>query len=141
MYGGAVANPAHAICEMVAKLHDAKGRVTVPGFYDGVLEVTETEREMWGTLPFSDEKFAKELGVKGLYGEAGYSTLERKWARPTLEVNGLTSGYQGTGSKTVLPNRASAKITCRLVPGQDAEKIGECVEEYLRKIDAGGGED
>lgn len=137
LYGGAVVNPAHALCEVIAKLHDEKGRVTVPGFYEGVAEVTNEEREMWKGLPFSDEAYRKELGFaegKGLYGEAGYSTLERKWARPTLEVNGLTSGYQGTGSKTVLPNRASAKITCRLVPGQDPERVGDALVDYLKKL-------
>jgi acetylornithine deacetylase/succinyl-diaminopimelate desuccinylase-like protein len=134
MYGGTVANPAHALCEMVAKLHDAQGRVTVPGFYDGVLPLTEAERAMWRTLPHDDGKYAAELGVKELFGEAGYSTLERKWARPTLEVNGLTSGYQGPGGKTVLPNRASVKITCRLVPNQDAEKVGDALVKYLEAI-------
>jgi acetylornithine deacetylase/succinyl-diaminopimelate desuccinylase-like protein len=134
MYGGTVANPAHALCEMISKLHDAQGRVSVPGFYEGVPEVTATERAMWATLPHDDAKYAKELGVNALFGEAGYSTLERKWARPTLEINGLTSGYQGTGGKTVLPNRASAKITCRLVPGQDAEQVGILLENYLRSI-------
>jgi acetylornithine deacetylase/succinyl-diaminopimelate desuccinylase-like protein len=133
-YGGTVANPAHAICEMIAKLHDAHGRVTVPGFYDGVLAVTGEEREMWRTLPHDDVKYAAELGVKELFGEEGYSTLEREWARPTLEVNGLTSGYQGAGAKTVLPNRASAKITCRLVPNQDAERIGDALETHLKSI-------
>ncbi len=92
---------------------------------------------MWRGLPFSEAEFAKELGLKGLYGEGGYSALERKWARPTLEVNGLTSGYQGTGSKTVLPNRASAKITCRLVPGMDGKKIGDALIEYLKKLTPG----
>ena len=137
LYGGAVVNPAHALCEVIAKLHDEKGRVTVPGFYEGIAEVTSEEREMWKGLPFSDEAYRKELGFaegKGLFGEAGYSTLERKWARPTLEVNGLTSGYQGTGSKTVLPNRASAKITCRLVPGQDSERVGDALVKYLKEI-------
>ena len=134
MYGGAVANPAHALCEMVAKLHDGKGRVTVPGFYDDVMELTAREREMWAGLPFSEKEFAQTLGVEALYGEAGYSALERKWARPTLEINGLTSGYQGQGGKTVLPNRASAKITCRLVPNQNPEKIGDALEAYLRTL-------
>jgi len=140
LYGGAVVNPAHALCEVVAKLHDEKGRVTVPGFYDGIPEVTEKEREMWKGLPFSEEEYRRELGFapgnpsRGLYGEAGYSALERKWARPTLEVNGLTSGYQGTGSKTVLPNRASVKITCRLVPGQDPERIGDALVKYIKEI-------
>jgi succinyl-diaminopimelate desuccinylase len=133
-YGGTVANPAHALCEMVAKLHDANGRVTVPGFYDDVLALKDEERKMWQTLPHDDGRYAAELGVKELYGEAGYSTLERKWARPTLEVNGLTSGYQGAGSKTVLPNRASAKITCRLVPNQNAERIGEALVKHLESL-------
>ena len=134
MYGGTVANPAHALCEMIAKLHDANGRVTVPGFYDGVLPLTNDERDMWKKLPHDDAKFAADLGVNQLFGEAGFSTLERKWARPTLEVNGLTSGYQGPGGKTVLPNRASVKITCRLVPNQDAEKIGDALVAYLQSI-------
>jgi acetylornithine deacetylase/succinyl-diaminopimelate desuccinylase-like protein len=138
MYGGTVANPAHALCEMVARLHDAQGRVTVPGFYDGVLALTEEERAMWRQLPHDDGKYAAELGVKELFGEAGYSTLERKWARPTLEVNGLTSGYQGAGSKTVLPNRASVKITCRLVPNQDPEQVGDALVAYLRKLAPAG---
>ncbi len=134
VYGGAVANPAHALCEIVAKLHDGKGRVTVPGFYEDVVEVTERERAMWAGLPFSEEALARELGVEALFGEAGYSALERRWARPTLEVNGLTSGYQGAGGKTVLPNRASAKITCRLVPEQNPRKIGDAVEGYIRSL-------
>lgn len=134
MYGGTVVNPAHALCEVIARLHDKEGRVTVPGFYEGVLALTEAERGMWKQLPHDDGKFAADLGVKALFGEAGYSTLERKWARPTLEVNGLTSGYQGPGGKTVLPNRASAKITCRLVPNQHAEKVGDALVAYLEKL-------
>jgi acetylornithine deacetylase/succinyl-diaminopimelate desuccinylase-like protein len=134
MYGGALANPAHAICEMIAKLHDSHGRVTVPHFYDDVLPLTETERQMWKTLPHDDAKFAADLGVHELFGESGYSTLERKWARPTLEVNGLTSGYQGPGGKTVLPNRASVKITCRLVPNQNADKIGDALVAHLKSL-------
>jgi succinyl-diaminopimelate desuccinylase len=134
MYGGTVANPAHGLCEMIAKLHDENGRVTVPGFYDDVLALTDAERAMWQKLPHDDTKYASDLGVKALFGEGGFSTLERKWARPTLEVNGLTSGYQGPGGKTVLPNRASAKITCRLVPNQDAEKIGDALIAHLQKL-------
>lgn len=133
-YGGTIANPAHALCEMVAKLHDSAGRITVPGFYEGVLPLTDTERVMWKQLPHDDVRYAAELGVKGLFGEAGFSTLERKWARPTLEVNGLTSGYQGAGGKTVLPNRASVKITCRLVPNQDPEKVGDALVAYLQSL-------
>ncbi len=89
---------------------------------------------MWAGLPFSEEAFARELGIKEVFGEAGFTTLERKWARPTLEVNGLTSGYQGPGGKTVLPCRASAKITCRLVPNQDPQKIGDACEAYIRSL-------
>jgi acetylornithine deacetylase/succinyl-diaminopimelate desuccinylase-like protein len=89
---------------------------------------------MWAGLPHDDAQYAKELGVKQLFGEAGFTTNERRWGRPTLEINGLTSGYQGPGNKTVLPNRASCKITCRLVPGQDAEKVGDQVQAYLQKI-------
>ena len=134
MYGGTVANPAHALCEMVARLHDTAGRVTVPGFYEDVLALTDTERAMWRTLPHDDGRYAAELGVTRLFGEAGFTTLERKWARPTLEINGLTSGYQGPGGKTVLPNRASVKITCRLVPNQDPEKIGHALVAYLQSL-------
>jgi acetylornithine deacetylase/succinyl-diaminopimelate desuccinylase-like protein len=133
-FGGTIANPAHALCEMIARLHDSQGRITVPGFYDDVIGLTDKERKMWATLPYSDAQFAGDLGLTELYGEAGYTTLERKYGRPTLEINGLTSGYQGPGNKTVLPNRASCKITCRLVPGQDAEKIMDQVQDYLRKI-------
>jgi acetylornithine deacetylase/succinyl-diaminopimelate desuccinylase-like protein len=134
MYGGTVANPAHALCAMIAQLHDARGHITVPGFYDGVLALTDEERAMWQKLPHDDGKYAAELEINELFGEAGFSTLERKWARPTLEVNGLTSGYQGPGNKTVLPNRASAKITCRLVPNQDPEKVGDALVAYLQSI-------
>lgn len=134
VYGGAVANPAHALCEIIAKLHDKDGRVSVPGFYDGVLELTQQERSMWAGLPFSESDFCKELGIKEGFGEKGFTTTERRWARPTLEINGLTSGYQGVGSKTVLPCKASAKITCRLVPGQDPQKVGDAVEKYIRSL-------
>ena len=137
-YGGTVANSGHALCEMVARLHDPQGRVTVPGFYDDVIPLTEKERQMWKQLPYSDEQFAKDLGVTELFGEVGYTTLERKYGRPTLEINGITCGYQGPGNKTVLPNRASCKITCRLVPGQDAEKIMDRLQEYLRRIKPAG---
>ncbi|HEY4329156.1 MAG TPA: dipeptidase, partial [Phycisphaerae bacterium] len=134
MYGGTVANPAHALCEMIAKLHDHSGRIAVPGFYEGVLDLTDEERAMWQKLPHNDAKYAADLGVKELFGEASFTTLERKWARPTLEVNGLTSGYQGAGAKTVLPNRASVKITCRLVPNQDADKLGDVLVAHLKTL-------
>lgn len=134
MYGGTVANPAHALVSLLAKLHDENGRVTVPGFYDKVLALTDAERKMWSTLPHDDAQFAADLGVPELFGESGFSTLERKWARPTLEINGLTSGYQGTGAKTVLPCRASAKITCRLVPDQDGDQITDNLIAHLRNL-------
>ncbi len=134
VYGGAVANPAHALCSIIAKLHDDKGRVTVPGFYDDVLALTEQERTMWAGLPFSEEEFCAELGIKESFGEAGFTTTERRWARPTLEINGLTSGYQGVGSKTVLPNLASAKITCRLVPNQDPDKIADKLVAHIESL-------
>ena len=133
-YGGAVANPAHALCEIIAQLHDSAGRVNVPHFYDDVLALTNEERAAWKTLPHDDAKFAADLNLPALFGETGFSTLERKWARPTLEINGLTSGYQGAGSKTVLPNRASAKITCRLVPNQNADKIGDLLVAHLQSL-------
>ena len=134
MYGGAVANPAHALVEVLGSLHDKGGRVTVPGFYDAVLAVTAEEQQQWASLPFKDADFADEVGVRQLYGEAGQSTMARRWARPTLEINGLTSGYQGPGAKTVLPAEASAKFSCRLVPDQDPKDIARKVEAYVRKL-------
>lgn len=133
-YGGAVANPAHVLVDILGKLHDAQGRIAVPGFYDDVLPLTDEERAAWQKLPFSDDKMKAELGIGDTFGEAGYSTLERKWGRPTLEINGLTSGYQGPGAKTVLPNEASAKVSCRLVPNQDPRDIAHKLETYLNTL-------
>ncbi len=116
MYGGTVRNPANALAAIIAALHDKNGRITIPGFYDDVLPLTAQEEKQWAALPFDEAQYARELGVNELWGEAGFSTLARKWARPTLDVNGLTSGYQGAGSKTVLPCIASAKITMRWCP-------------------------
>ncbi|MBX3432790.1 MAG: dipeptidase [Pirellulales bacterium] len=123
VFGGAVANPAIALSQLLAGLIDAEGRIQVPGFYDDVVELTPEERAEFAALPFDETGFAAQLGVDGLVGEAGYTTLERRWARPTFDVNGLTSGYQGEGAKTVLPARASAKLSFRLVPAQDPHKI------------------
>lgn len=134
VYGGAVANPATMLCQMIGRLHDATGRVTIPGFYDEVKSVESAVRESWRKLPFSEEQFARDIGVNGLYGEQGYTTIERRWCRPTLEVNGLTSGFQGAGAKTIIPSKASAKISMRLVPNQDPERIKTEFENYLRAM-------
>jgi acetylornithine deacetylase/succinyl-diaminopimelate desuccinylase-like protein len=121
--GGVVANPANILCELLATLKNPDGSVNIPGFYDAVRPVTAAERKMWANLPFDDETLRKETGVPQLFGEAGYSTLERKWARPTCDINGLTSGYQGPGAKTIIPAVASAKVSMRLVPDQDPKTI------------------
>ncbi|MGH9426620.1 MAG: dipeptidase, partial [Terriglobia bacterium] len=117
-FGGTVHNPIQALSEIIAQLHDKNGRVTIPGFYNDVQPLSQKERAAFKKLPWSDKKYAKELGVKGLHGEKGFTTLERVWARPTLECNGIWGGFTGEGAKTVLPSRASAKISMRLVPDQ-----------------------
>jgi len=123
MYGGTLANPANVLAQLIASLHGADGKVNIPGFYEDVRALTQAEREMWAKLPFSDEEHRKEMGVPALQGESGFTTIERKWARPTCDVNGLTSGYQGPGAKTIIPSTASAKLSMRLVPDQSPEKI------------------
>ena len=133
-FGGSVSNPANALAKLLAALTDDAGRVQVPGFYDDVTPITEREREQFAALPFSDEKFSRQLGVSELYGERGFSTLERRWARPTCDVNGIWGGYQGEGAKTVLPARAGAKVSFRLVPKQDPEKIAQALEMMLRSL-------
>lgn len=133
MYGGSVPNPANVLCELLASLHDKRGRVTVPGFYDDVVRPTKAEREAWAKLPHDDEAYMRELGLAGLEGEAGFTSLERRWARPTCDINGLTSGYQGHGAKTIIPSKASAKVSMRLVPNQDAEKVADAFERCLRE--------
>lgn len=133
MYGGAVANAANVLVEVLAKLHE-NGRVTIPGFYEDVLEVSVEEAKMWEGLPFSETEYRGKLGIKATYGEEGFSTLARQWARPTLDINGLTSGYQGVGAKTVLPCLASAKVSCRLVPNQDPKKIAAAFKSYVTDL-------
>lgn len=133
MYGGAVMNPANALARIIAELHDSDGKVTIPGFYDCVAPIEDWERNAFAGLPFSEKDFREKLGVESLWGEAGYTPLERMWARPTLDVNGIWSGYTGEGAKTVLPAEASAKFSCRLVPNQNPDKIGDLVENYLKK--------
>ena len=133
-FGGAVANPAFVLGQILAQMKDRGGRIKIPGFYDDVRELSEAERAEWKKLPFNETKYRKELGAPRLFGETGYSTLERVWARPTFEVNGLLSGFTGEGAKTVLPATAMAKISMRLVPDQDPQKIGDLFEAHLRKI-------
>ncbi|MBI1348343.1 dipeptidase [bacterium] len=132
VFGGSVANPVNMLCRLVAQLHDDQGRVQIPGFYDDVLELTPAEREQFAALPFDEAAYRQELGVKELSGEAGFTTLERRWARPTCDVNGMFGGYTGVGPKTIVPSKATAKITCRLVPHQDPAKITKSLEQFLR---------
>ncbi len=130
-FGGAVNNPAIALAKFLAKVVDDEGRIKLPGFYDDVEALEETERAMWSKLNFSDTAFAKQLGVSGLTGEAGFNTLERRWARPTFDVHGLWSGYQGEGGKTIIPAKASAKISFRLVPNQSPQRVAEQLREFV----------
>lgn len=131
VYGGAVANPINVLCEMVHKLHDEKGRITIPGFYDKVEELTAEQRAEMARAPFDLEEYQKELNIQEVQGEAGYSTIERTGIRPTLDVNGIWGGYTGEGAKTVLPAKAFAKISMRLVPNQVSQEITALFETYF----------
>jgi acetylornithine deacetylase/succinyl-diaminopimelate desuccinylase-like protein len=133
-FGGAVANPAFVLAQVLAQMKDRGGRVKIPGFYDDVRALSEAERAEWKKLPFNETRYRKDLGAPKLFGETGYSTLERVWARPTFEVNGLLSGFTGEGAKTVLPATAMAKVSMRLVPDQDPQKIGDLFEKHLRSV-------
>jgi acetylornithine deacetylase/succinyl-diaminopimelate desuccinylase-like protein len=133
-FGGAVANPASVLAEILAQLKDGRGRVTIPGFYDDVRALTDEERAEFARLPFDEDEYGRALGVPEPFGESGYTTLERLWARPTLEVNGLLSGFTGEGAKTVIPAVAMAKVSMRLVPDQTAERIGDLFEAHLAGI-------
>ena len=132
IYGGAVANPATAVARIVASLHDENGHVAVPGFYDDVAPLQDWEREAWAKLPFGDADLLKVTGATELFGEAGFSSLERTWARPTAEVNGIGGGFQGVGTKTVLPQKAFAKLTFRLVPNQQPDDVMAKVKAHLQ---------
>ncbi len=132
-YGGTVANPATALARLVATLHDDEGRVAVEGFYDGVQPVDDTERARIAEVPFDEQAHLAETGAPALFGEAGFTTLERKTARPTVEVNGIFGGYQGEGSKTIVPAKAGCKMTCRLVPGQDPAHVQGAMVAHLEK--------
>jgi acetylornithine deacetylase/succinyl-diaminopimelate desuccinylase-like protein len=134
IFGGALANPAMVLAQVLAQMKDRGGRVKIPGFYDDVRALSDQERAEWKKLPFNETRYKKELGAPKLFGESGYTTLERVWARPTFEVNGLLSGFTGEGAKTVLPATAMAKVSMRLVPDQDPQKIGQLFEDYIRKI-------
>jgi acetylornithine deacetylase/succinyl-diaminopimelate desuccinylase-like protein len=137
-YCGAVVNPANALASIIARLHDDQGRVTVPGFYDKVMEIESAEREMIAGLPFQEEGLREEVGAPRLGGEQGYGALERLWVRPTLDVNGLLSGYTGEGAKTVLPCRAMAKISMRLVPHQDHHEVERAFTDYVQSLAPAG---
>ena len=131
VFGGAVTNPANGLARMVAALHDDQGRVQIPGFYDNVIELKQEERDQFADLPFDEAKFMSDLGVNAVSGEADFSTLERRWARPTCDVNGIVSGYTGEGPKTIVPAQARVKISCRLVPDQDPTELTRALEQFL----------
>jgi acetylornithine deacetylase/succinyl-diaminopimelate desuccinylase-like protein len=134
LYGGAVINPCNVLCEMIASLKDSKGRIKIPGFYDDVRECSPEEREDMGRRPFDRAKFMQSVGVRNLQGEEGYSDLERIGIRPTLDINGIWGGYTGEGAKTILPSKATAKISMRLVPYQNAEKIADLFIKHFKNI-------
>ncbi len=134
IYGGSLENPAMALCQLLAKLRDANGRITVPGFYDDVAKLSTYERRQLARVPYNEAKYRKFLGVPELFGEAGFTPDEQRSARPTFEINGLTSGYQGEGSKTIVPAWASAKVTMRLVPNQSPKKIIAAVKRHLQSL-------
>ncbi len=133
-FGGAVANPAMVLAQILAQMKDRGGRIKIPGFYDDVRALRDEERAEFKKLPFNETRYRKELGAPKLFGESGYTTLERTWARPTFEVNGILAGFTGEGAKTVIPAVAMAKVSMRLVPDQDPDKIAELFEAYMKKV-------
>jgi acetylornithine deacetylase/succinyl-diaminopimelate desuccinylase-like protein len=133
-FGGSVTNPANALAQILAGLVDKHGKVKLPGFYRRVLPLSDRERSELASLPFDEKEYAQQLGVNGFFGEEGYTLLERRWARPTCDVCGLTSGYQGEGAKTVLPSTASAKISFRLVPNQKPEQVADGLRKMVAKL-------
>ena len=138
VYGGAVANPVTMLAKMIASCHDENNHITIPGFYDDVVESTTEERAKMAQAPFDEEEYKKDLGVTSLWGEKGYTTNERTGIRPTLEVNGIWGGYTGEGAKTVLPSKAFAKISCRLIPNQSSTKITAMMLNYFKSIAPAG---
>jgi acetylornithine deacetylase/succinyl-diaminopimelate desuccinylase-like protein len=133
MFGGATPNPAQALARILARLHDDNGRIAIPGIYDDVLPISEIEREAWQQLPWNEQWFEQTTGAPASGGEAGVPILERVWARPTAEINGLTSGHQGAGSKTIIPSSASAKLSFRLAPRQNPERVSALVIEWFER--------
>jgi acetylornithine deacetylase/succinyl-diaminopimelate desuccinylase-like protein len=133
-YGGAVANPITILAKMIASCHDENNHITIPGFYDDVVEASKEERALMAKAPYNEQEYKDELGVKELWGEKGYTTNERTGIRPTIEVNGIWGGYQGEGAKTVLPSKATAKISARLVPNQSSHKLTAMLLDYFKKI-------
>lgn len=133
-YGGAVANPITILAKMIASCHDENNHITIPGFYDDVVAATSQERELLNMAPYDEKEYSAELGVKELWGEKGFTTYERTGIRPTLEINGIWGGYTGEGAKTVLPSKAYAKISARLVPNQTSQKITDILLDYFKKI-------
>src|SRR5690554_3456412 len=134
LYGGAVANPINILCQMIASLTDENNHIAIPGFYDKVKEATKEERELMAKTPFDLDEYKKKLDIKEVHGEAGYTTIERTGIRPTLDVNGIWGGYIGEGAKTVLPSKAYAKISMRLVPDQDDEEISQLFKKHFESI-------
>ena len=134
VFGGGVTNPAVVLAQILNKLVDQDGRIQLPGFYDEVVPLTDREREEFKALPFDEQGFMDQLRVEGLTGEKGFSTLERRWARPSFDVNGIWGGYQGEGAKTVLPSKAGAKFSFRLVPDQDPHKITDSLRSFLESL-------
>lgn len=132
-FGGAVQNPAIALSKFLSKMIDDEGRIQLPGFYDSVKPLETSERDMWARLGFSDNDFAQQMGVDRLFGEAGFTTLERRWARPTFDVHGLWSGYQGEGGKTIVPAKAGAKISFRLVPNQSPADVAQQLKQFVQE--------
>ena len=131
VFGGSVINPVNALCRLVGLLHDDQGCVQIPGFYDAVVPLTEEERAQFAALPFDESAWLADLGTDAPWGEAGYTSTERRWARPTCDVNGIFGGYTGEGPKTIVPSKATAKITCRLVPDQDPEQLTDALRLFL----------
>ena len=134
IYGGAVANPINILCKMIAGLHDENNHITIPGFYDDVLVISDEERALMAQAPFNEEDYKRDLGIKAVHGEKGYSTKERTGIRPCLDICGIWGGHTGEGSKTVLPSKAYAKISTRLVANQDFNKISKLFQEYFESI-------